>query len=108
MSPHLTIYRFRLNAITSIFFRGTGVAMSVGRLRSPNPAFTLPPILPQLLLLFCSGALGFGTLHALGLIDSSTFPEAVSNCMLAPIVKFGIAFPLIYHWIGGLRHIVRL
>lgn len=30
LSPHLTIYRLPLNAMTSIAFRGTGVGMTVG------------------------------------------------------------------------------
>ena len=30
LSPHLTIYNFELNAITSVFFRGTGIALTGG------------------------------------------------------------------------------
>ncbi len=30
MSPHLTIYKFRINMITSVMFRGTGIVMTGG------------------------------------------------------------------------------
>jgi hypothetical protein len=31
LSPHLTIYKFRVNMITSVIFRGTGIFMAGGR-----------------------------------------------------------------------------
>jgi len=30
LSPHLTIYKFRVNMITSVIFRGTGILMAGG------------------------------------------------------------------------------
>jgi succinate dehydrogenase/fumarate reductase cytochrome b subunit len=31
MSPHLKIYKFETNMISSVVFRGTGIAMSAGK-----------------------------------------------------------------------------
>lgn len=30
----------------------------------------------------------------------------LGNSAIAPVAKFSVAFPLLYHWLGGLRHTV--
>ena len=50
--------------------------------------------------------MGFSVFYAMGLINPKTFTKCIANSAIAPIVKFGVAFPLIYHWMGGMRHLV--
>ena len=32
--------------------------------------------------------------------------EGMKNAGILPLVKFGVGFPLVYHWLGGVRHLV--
>jgi hypothetical protein len=31
---------------------------------------------------------------------------SLGNSSVAPVAKFAVAFPLLYHWLGGVRHTV--
>jgi len=31
---------------------------------------------------------------------------SLGNSPVAPVAKFAVAFPLLYHWLGGVRHTV--
>lgn len=82
VSPHVTIYSFPVGAISSITNRVTGCALSVG----------------------CAGlgALelvgGSGTsLHLMQTIGSQGF-------LIAAPAKFCVAFPIVYHYFGAIRH----
>eukprot|EP00462_Mataza_sp_D1_P022361 CAMPEP_0175141858 /NCGR_PEP_ID=MMETSP0087-20121206/12387_1 /TAXON_ID=136419 /ORGANISM="Unknown Unknown, Strain D1" /LENGTH=161 /DNA_ID=CAMNT_0016425417 /DNA_START=30 /DNA_END=515 /DNA_ORIENTATION=+ len=82
ISPHVTIYKFPPSAISSIVNRATGVGMSAG--------------------------FGFFSLYALGgscdipcLMDSFK----TSAPILVPVAKTVVAFPIIYHYAAGLRHL---
>jgi succinate dehydrogenase/fumarate reductase cytochrome b subunit len=86
--PHLplapqTIYKFRINMITSVIFRGTGIFLT-GGLAAVSIA-TLP--------------------------SSSPITDYVWHLqqypLLSALTKFAIAGPLTYHLLGGLRHLVR-
>uniref|UniRef100_A0A7S1CLR6 Succinate dehydrogenase cytochrome b560 subunit, mitochondrial n=1 Tax=Bicosoecida sp. CB-2014 TaxID=1486930 RepID=A0A7S1CLR6_9STRA len=81
LSPHLTIYKFGQNAITSIGFRATGIVMT--------------------------GGIFVGSLGALlASHPAAHYVEAFRTVPgLLPLIKFGIAAPLTYHYIGGLRHL---
>mmetsp|Transcript_31430 Transcript_31430/g.53043 ORF Transcript_31430/g.53043 Transcript_31430/m.53043 type:complete len:168 (+) Transcript_31430:57-560(+) len=81
VSPHVTIYKFPITALSSITNRVTGVALSVG-------------------------VTGIGALSLVG-ADVPTVMSALGNVTaIGTLAKFSVSFPLIYHYFGGLRHIV--
>ena len=84
VSPHVTIYSFPVCALSSITTRVTGCALSFG------------------------GA-GLGLVEIIG--GNGAALELMSTIggggvMTAGIAKFSVAFPFIYHYLGGLRHLV--
>lgn len=84
VSPHVTIYSFPIGALSSIANRVTGTALSFG-----------------------AAGLGFaeivgGSGTALGLMqDIGSMGPAVTS-----VAKFSVAFPVVYHYLGGIRHLV--
>eukprot|EP00307_Rebecca_sp_RCC1486_P013154 CAMPEP_0119414480 /NCGR_PEP_ID=MMETSP1335-20130426/7019_1 /TAXON_ID=259385 /ORGANISM="Chrysoculter rhomboideus, Strain RCC1486" /LENGTH=162 /DNA_ID=CAMNT_0007439361 /DNA_START=25 /DNA_END=513 /DNA_ORIENTATION=+ len=80
ISPHLTIYKWPVAALSSISTRLTGVAMMVGM----------------------SGIGGLALVGAdvPGLVTAfqTSFPA------LVPVGKVAVAFPLTYHYLSALRH----
>lgn len=79
VSPHVTIYAFPITAISSITNRFTGVGLSVG-------------------------ILGIASASLVG-IDPSAVTNAVGNTtLIGPLAKIAVSFPLVYHYLGGLRH----
>ena len=84
MSPHVTIYSFPIGALTSITNRVTGVALSFG-------AFGVA----SLELINGSGS----TMMLMQDINACTGP------LLGGLTKFTVAFPLVYHYMGGVRHL---
>eukprot|EP01006_Ploeotia_vitrea_P045496 TRINITY_DN66947_c6_g2_i2.p2 TRINITY_DN66947_c6_g2~~TRINITY_DN66947_c6_g2_i2.p2 ORF type:complete len:190 (+),score=88.98 TRINITY_DN66947_c6_g2_i2:37-570(+) len=82
ISPHVSIYKFPLPALTSITNRATGVAAWVG---------------------FGGGAL----LATFGSCDIPSYIHAFQTAApaLVPIAKGLVAFPLVYHYVAGLRHL---
>lgn len=83
VSPHVTIYSFPIGALTSIVNRVTGCALSVG-------------------------AAGLGAAELLG--GSGTALDLMSTLgaqggVIAAGAKFGVAFPFVYHYLGGMRHL---
>lgn len=84
VSPHVTIYSFPVTALTSITIRVTGMAMSVG-------CFGLGAIE----LAGGSGAAA-ATMEMIG--NSGTLVSAPA--------KLCVAFPLVYHYLGAVRHFV--
>ena len=84
VSPHVTIYSFPVCALSSITTRVTGCALSFG------------------------GA-GLGLVEIIG--GNGAALELMSTIggggvMIAGVAKFSVAFPFIYHYLGGLRHLV--
>jgi succinate dehydrogenase (ubiquinone) cytochrome b560 subunit len=81
ISPHVTIYKFPVPALTSITFRATGVALTAG----------------------ITGAAAMGMLGA----DVPAMWDSlkVGAPALVPVAKMLVAFPLVYHFVGGLRHL---
>lgn len=80
VSPHVTVYRFPIVSISSITNRVTGVLLSVG-------------------------VTGIGALTLAG-VDAPALMHTIGATPFAPILKFGVAFPLVYHYLGGVRHIM--
>jgi succinate dehydrogenase (ubiquinone) cytochrome b560 subunit len=84
VSPHVTIYAFPAGALTSITNRVTGVALSVG-------------------------AAGISAVELMG--GNGTAVQLLQDLtsmgpMVTSTVKFTVAFPFIYHFLGGVRHLL--
>ena len=78
VSPHVTIYAFPIVAISSITVRITGVVLTVGA----SGVGLLSFVHPDVSRLLCE----------------------LGNSPVGPLAKFCVAFPLLYHWLGGVRH----
>ncbi|KAI9544296.1 hypothetical protein NQZ68_001167 [Dissostichus eleginoides] len=84
MSPHLTIYNWSVPMMMSITFRGTGVGLSGAISAFALAALVLPGTYP----------------HYLDLIHSlSVGPYLIG------LAKFGLAFPVSFHTLNGIRHL---
>ena len=79
VSPHVTIYKFPIGAITSVMNRITGASISV---------------------FFIGG----GLTHLYGYNPISIY-DSLNNYQ-KPVVDFTILFPSVYHTFGGLRHFI--
>lgn len=80
VSPHVTIYAFPITAVSSIMNRFTGVAL-------------------------CVGVYGIAGSSLLGM-DVVSLTNALGNSLIGPLAKMAVSFPLVYHYLGGVRHIV--
>lgn len=82
VSPHVAIYAFPAAALTSIVVRATGMTLSLG-------------------------TLGLGVVEMAGGPGSAlSLMETIGSSGLAYPAKFCVAFPLTYHYLGGLRHYI--
>ena len=83
LSPDVSVYvqagTFPTIAISSILNRATGVSLSMG-------------------------LAGCGALSLIG-VDVPTMMYELGHGDLAPVFKFGVAFPLVYHYAAGIRHL---
>ena len=39
-------------------------------------------------------------------VDVCSLLSAVGSSPVGPVIKFGVAFPLVYHYMGGVRHLI--
>ena len=78
---HCSCSRFPMAAITSIMNRITGVALSVG-------------------------VTGIGALALVGADVPSVMSSIGSITVIGTVAKFSVGFPLIYHYLGGVRHLI--
>ena len=84
LSPHLQVYRWQVQMVTSILHRATGMALAVGLLAM-----------------------------VWGLLALAAGPErwtAFADCAgssLGRIVLFGFSWALAYHLLNGIRHLVQ-
>ena len=83
VSPHLAIYSFPVTALTSIANRVTGVTLSIGAL----------------------GVASLEILNGNGAAAALMQDVASSGAIVAGAAKFTVAFPLVYHYLGGVRHL---
>ena len=84
LSPHLQVYRWQVQMVTSILHRATGMALAVGLLAM-----------------------------VWGLVALAAGPErwtAFADCagsLPGRIVLFGFSWALAYHLLNGIRHLVQ-
>jgi succinate dehydrogenase (ubiquinone) cytochrome b560 subunit len=83
VSPHVTIYAFPVTALSSITNRVTGILLSVG----------------------CFGVAGIELTLGSGSALSVLQTIGDSSWLLAATAKGAVAFPISYHYLGGLRHL---
>lgn len=50
------------------------------------------------------GVSGIGC-AALAGVDVGAVASMLGSTPFGPVLKFGVAFPLVYHYLGGLRHL---
>ncbi|QIL20482.1 succinate dehydrogenase, cytochrome b556 subunit [Thermomonas sp. HDW16] len=84
LSPHLQVYKWQVQMVTSILHRATGMALAVG----------------MLAMVWGLSALAAGPERW----------EAFAACVGSPfgkIVLFGFSWALAYHLVNGLRHLIQ-
>mmetsp|Transcript_61165 Transcript_61165/g.92490 ORF Transcript_61165/g.92490 Transcript_61165/m.92490 type:complete len:171 (-) Transcript_61165:50-562(-) len=82
VSPHVTIYSFPIGALSSITNRVAGCALSFG-------------------------AAGLGAIEIVGGPGSSlSLMQEIGGAgfLIAAPAKFAVAFPIVYHYFGAVRH----
>ncbi len=79
VSPHVTIYSFPLAAITSVTHRITGGLLTIGMY-----------------------GVGIGALCGL---DVAHAMFSLGQSSIGPLAKMTVAFPVVYHALGGVRHL---
>jgi succinate dehydrogenase / fumarate reductase, cytochrome b subunit len=84
LSPHIQIYKWQVQMVTSILHRATGIALAVGTL-----------VVVWALLSLAAGEAAFGQFKA---------------CMASPlgiILLVGWSWSLFYHLCNGIRHLLQ-
>jgi succinate dehydrogenase / fumarate reductase cytochrome b subunit len=84
LSPHLQVYRWQVQMVTSILHRATGVILAVG----------------SLLVVWGLVALAAGP-------DRWAHFNAIAGSGFGFLVLFGWSWALAYHLINGIRHLVQ-
>lgn len=82
LSPHMTIYRWPVTMMTSITHRLTGAGLSIGAV-----------ILAWWLVCISNGPEGWQSFHA------------IWDTPLGLLVRFGLTWSLVYHFLNGVRHL---
>mmetsp|Transcript_108812 Transcript_108812/g.306638 ORF Transcript_108812/g.306638 Transcript_108812/m.306638 type:complete len:160 (+) Transcript_108812:65-544(+) len=81
VAPHVTIYKWPAAAVSSIINRVTGVTLTFG-------------------------ITGVGALALVG-VDVPAFMSMLGDItIVGNVAKFGVTYPLLYHYLGGIRHLV--
>lgn len=84
LSPHLQVYRWQVQMVTSILHRATGMALAVGML-----------------------AMVCGLLALAAGEERWTHFAACVGTPLGQLALFGFAWALAFHLINGIRHLVQ-
>ena len=84
LSPHLQVYRWQIQMVTSILHRATGVILTVGSL-----------LIVWALLALASGPEAWG--------DFTGF----AGSPLGFLILFGWSWAMAFHLINGIRHLVQ-
>jgi succinate dehydrogenase / fumarate reductase cytochrome b subunit len=84
LSPHLTVYRWQIQMVTSILHRITGVALALGTV-----------VLVWALLALAAGPMAFETVHG---FCASWF---------GLLLMIGWSWSLAFHLLNGIRHLLQ-
>ena len=84
LSPHLDVYKWQVQMVTSILHRATGIALVAGML-----------------------GLVWGLVALAGGEKSWAAFAACAGSLLGQLVLFGFSWALAYHLINGVRHLVQ-
>ena len=84
LSPHLQVYRWQVQMVTSILHRATGIALVAGML-----------------------GLVWGLVALAGGEKSWAAFATCAGSLLGQLVLFGFSWALAYHLINGVRHLVQ-
>ena len=82
LSPHLSVYRWQIQIVTSIVHRATGIALSVGLL-----------LVAWALIALAGGPEAFATV------------AAFCNSWFGMLVLLGFTWSLAFHFLNGIRHL---
>lgn len=84
LSPHLQVYRWQIQMVTSILHRATGVILAVGSL-----------LIAAALLALASGP------------DAWACTLALAGSWYGLLVLVGWTWSLAFHWLNGIRHLLQ-
>ena len=84
LSPHLQVYRWQVQMVTSILHRATGIVLAVGLI-----------------------GLVWGLLALAGGPERWAAFTACAGSPFGKLVLFGFSWALAYHLINGIRHLVQ-
>ena len=85
-SPHLTIYKFQMTSVLSVTHRATGIIQTGMLYGAALGSLLIPGTFPE----------------ALAVLQDMHFGPA-----LISTAKFALAWPVTYHILNGMRHLVR-
>jgi succinate dehydrogenase / fumarate reductase cytochrome b subunit len=84
LSPHLSVYRWQIQMVTSILHRATGVALAAGTV-----------VLCALLLALAAGA------------DSYAQVQGFCASWFGRLLLFGWSWAFAFHLLNGIRHLLQ-
>ena len=84
LSPHMQVYRWQVQMVTSILHRATGIALAVG----------------SLLVICC-------LLHLAAGEDSFNVFKSAIGSPLGMVLLIGWSWALFYHLCNGIRHLIQ-
>ena len=84
LSPHLDVYKWQVQMVTSILHRATGIALAVGLL-----------------------GMVWGLLALAGGQDAWAAFAACAGSWFGRLVLFGFSWALAYHLLNGIRHLAQ-
>ncbi|MHB1059393.1 MAG: succinate dehydrogenase, cytochrome b556 subunit [Rhodanobacter sp.] len=84
LSPHLQVYRWQVQMVSSILHRATGIALAVGTL-----------------LVVC------GLMHLAAGEESFNHFKGIIGSPVGLVLMFGWSWSLFYHLCNGIRHLVQ-
>ncbi len=82
LSPHLSVYRWQIQMVTSIVHRATGIALSVGLV-----------LVAWVLIALASGPDAFATV------------TAFCKSWIGVLLLLGFTWSLAFHFLNGIRHL---